>query len=215
MNFNSTELNNIIREEVNNLLNETRSSRDWLSNLDRAEPIAMGMARRGEPIAPKTKPDRYPHFKHVNQAMRLFYVELRNLKDDLQYEWEESYKGLFAKEGHSAEILKYTSDVNKALKKIEESDYAKRREIIDESFGNVEWFELQTLLGEIEDILEDSVLRDERFTRMADLLGFVTQVVNARIESSAAGTVGFDLDPAGIRALRKIPAGVDYVKPKV
>ena len=215
MNLNSTKLNNIIREEISNLLGEARSPRSWLSNLDRAEPFAMGQARAGRPIAPKTKPDRYPHLKHVNQAMRLLYIELKNLKDDLQYEWEESYKGLFAKEGHSAEILKYTSDVNKALKKIEDSDYAKRKEIIDESFGNVEWFELRALLSGLEDILEDSILRDERFVRMADLFGFATQVVNARIESSAGSTVGFDLDPAGIRALRKIPAGVDYTKPGV
>jgi hypothetical protein len=234
MKINNLKLRNIIKDEIKNLLNEAppvatkprprwqrpqRHTAHWSRGLDLAEPVAMGMVRRGEAIAPSAKSvDRYPHFSHINQALKMIYQELKKLKDDLEYEWKKSFKGLFAKEGYSAEILKYTSDVNKALQKIEKSDYITRRDVIDESFPNIEWVELRALLqgeGGLEDILEDTVLTDERFARITELFSFAVQVVNARIESSAAGTTGFKLDPAGIRALRKIPSGISYEKPEV
>ena len=84
----------------------------------------------------------------------------------------------------------------------------------DESFPNVEWDKMRNLLqgeGGLEDILEDTILSDVRFIRAIELFNFATQVINARLEHIRTG---FSLDPGAIRALVKIPAGVNYEKPE-
>ena len=215
MKITKTTLTNLIKKELGRLLEAPYPDRTWLGNLVATEPTSMGTIRKGKSIAhgPRSK-DRYPHFRHVNQAIGLLYRGLKEVKDDLQYEWEESHKGLFAQEGQAAEILKYTADVNKAIKRLESSDYIRRRDVLDESFPNAEWDEIRNLLqgeGGLQDILEDTILDDRRFFRLAELFNFAAQVTNARLESIRTG---FILDPGGIRALVKIPAGVDYEKPE-
>ena len=204
----------LVKEEMNNLFKEINVDRTWLGNLAGAEPTSMGMIRKGKSIAHGSRSkDRYPHFSHVHQAINLLYKELKTIKEDLQYEWEESHKGLFAKEGQAAEILKYTSDVNKAIKKLETFEHIEE-EVLDESFPNVEWDKMRNLLqgeGGLEDILEDTILSDVRFIRAIELFNFATQVINARLEHIRTG---FNLDPGAIQALVKIPAGVNYEKPE-
>jgi len=203
----------LVKEEIKNLFKEADNNRTWLRNLSLAPPTSMAALRKGQSIAPgSSSSDRYPHFRHVNQAISLLYQEMIKIKEALQYDWEESYKGLFAPEGRAAEILKYTSDVNKAIEELKSSEFISKRDILDESFPTAAWSEIRNLLQRLQDILEDTIFDDDRFARATELFVFASQVVNARIEHIRAG---FNLDPGGIHALVKIPAGVDYEKPEV
>jgi hypothetical protein len=93
-------------------------------------------------------------------------------------------------------------------------------EIIQEYY-NQAWDDIIEAFRGIEKDLEDLFqsgdgavenLFPQEVDRLEELIDFILQISNARISSMR---VGFDLDPAGIRALGNIPAGIDYEKPAV
>ena len=66
----------LVKEEIKNLFKEADNNRTWLRNLSLAPPTSMAALRKGQSIAPgSSSSDRYPHFRHVNQAISLLYQD--------------------------------------------------------------------------------------------------------------------------------------------
>jgi len=214
MKISKIKLKNIVDEELKGTLSEA----SWLDNLDQAEPAAM----LGHRVS-KSKPDRYPNLGHAGQAIRMFFLQLIALKKSIRFKLK-TQKELFRQERVGASLMKTIAVVDSIFKN---KEYKRRLannipddEIIQEYY-NQAWDDIIEAFRGIEKDLEDLFqsgdgtvenLFPQEVDRLEELIDFILQISNARISSMR---VGFDLDPAGIRALGNIPAGIDYEKPAV
>lgn len=209
----------IISEEIDNFLYEA----SWLDNLDLAAPTAM-ISQDVKPRAKTSKEDRYPNLGHAVEAIRIFFSELVLLRDDTQA-LLGSQPGLFRKEGSAAVMLKVIADINSVLQnedyKAKLKDLGMKDEDVLREYYNQLWDDvLNSFMGIKEDIKilfhagSDSIenIFPKRIDRIEEMLNFILKISNARLSSVR---VGFDLDPAGIRALGQIPPGISYEKPEV